>query len=239
MRVPTASELLSAWELGLRQTPIQRALTLLATTCPESADETLWALPIGQRDAQLLELRRRLFGAELSIVTPCPVCGEQLESSFRTDDIQRDAGEAVGVYAINGYRVTLRPPVSRDFIALAPDTSAGEELLKRCIVELYDADGVTSEIASLPDTVNEAIAERIAELDPQADVQLQLSCPACAHQWSAVFDIADFLWKEVHAWAQRTLRDVHRLAHAYGWTEAETLSLSPTRRQIYLELCRQ
>ena len=43
----------------------------------------------------------------------------------------------------------------------------------------------------------------------------------------------------MHAWARRTLRDVHVLARAYGWREADVLALSPTRRQIYVELSRQ
>ncbi len=55
-----------------------------------------------------------------------------------------------------------------------------------------------------------------------------------------VRDIASFLWKALHAWAKLMLGDVHELARAYGWTEADILALpSPTRRQIYLELARQ
>jgi hypothetical protein len=54
-----------------------------------------------------------------------------------------------------------------------------------------------------------------------------------------LFDIASFLWRETHGWAQGTLRDVHGLAAAYGWREEDVLRLSPTRRQIYLELARR
>ena len=42
MRAPNAAELLIAWEIGLRQPPNQRALSLLAAACPESTDEELW-----------------------------------------------------------------------------------------------------------------------------------------------------------------------------------------------------
>ena len=34
----------------------------------------------------------------------------------------------------------------------------------------------------------------------------------------------------------RILREVHTLAAAYGWSEAEILALSPARRRVYLEL---
>jgi hypothetical protein len=53
-----------------------------------------------------------------------------------------------------------------------------------------------------------------------------------------VFDVADYLWQELHAWAKDVLRSVHALAVAYGWREADVLALSPTRRRIYLELAR-
>jgi hypothetical protein len=79
----------------------------------------------------------------------------------------------------------------------------------------------------------------MASADPGADIDLAFDCPECGHRWQEVFDINGFLWREIHAWAKRTLRDVHVLARAYGWTEPDALSLSPTRRQIYLELCRQ
>jgi len=67
-------------------------------------------------------------------------------------------------------------------------------------------------------------------------VQLSLTCPACSQSSSAAFDIASFLWTEVEAWARRTLRDVHVLATAYGWREADLLALSPTRRRLYLDM---
>lgn len=245
MRVPTAADLLNVWENGLRQAPMRRALLLLAVACPESSAEELAALPVGQRDARLLELRQWLFGPEIAMVAPCPACGGQLESAFRVDDIRLQPDGAIAAMqtcAVDGYRVTFRLPASNDLFALAADSppaAARRALLARCLMEARDAGGATISAESLPDHVVAAVAAQMSEADPQADVQLQLACPACQHRWQAVFDIANFLWKEIHAWAQRTLRDVHRLARAYGWREADVLALSPTRRQIYLELCGQ
>ena len=76
----------------------------------------------------------------------------------------------------------------------------------------------------------------MAAADPQADVELALSCPACGHAWPAAFDIASFLWTEVDAWARVLLHEIHALASAYGWREADILALSPRRRRAYLEL---
>ena len=68
------------------------------------------------------------------------------------------------------------------------------------------------------------------------DLELALECPDCSQRWLAAFDIATFLWHEIDVWARRTLREVHALARAYAWREPDVLALSPTRRQIYLEL---
>jgi hypothetical protein len=76
----------------------------------------------------------------------------------------------------------------------------------------------------------------MVQADPQADVQLALTCPACGHQWEATFDIASFFWSEIDSWAHRILREVHTLASAYGWREADILAMSPQRRQLYLEM---
>ncbi len=80
----------------------------------------------------------------------------------------------------------------------------------------------------------EVAIERMAEVDAGAEIELALTCPACAAEWRAGFDIAGFLWSEVDAWARRRLREVHVLARAYGWRETEILALSPRRRAAYL-----
>ena len=65
---------------------------------------------------------------------------------------------------------------------------------------------------------------------------LSLSCPDCGHCWDVPFDIVSYFWGELHVWAQRVLREVHTLASAYGWREADILGLSPLRRELYLQM---
>ena len=86
------------------------------------------------------------------------------------------------------------------------------------------------------DLIAEAVMERLAAADPQADVWIDLTCPACGRNWQEEFGILSFFWSEIHGWAARILREVHELARAYGWREAEILALSPWRRQAYLEM---
>src|SRR5581483_122411 len=89
---------------------------------------------------------------------------------------------------------------------------------------------------ALSETALAALADAIGEHDPQADVRIGLACPACGHEFSLNFDIEEFFWTEVAARALRVFREVHQLARAYGWREADILSMSTRRRQAYLEL---
>ena len=245
MRALSASGLLDAWEKGSTQSPVERALTLLTAARPDWSSEDLAELPIGERDRNLLRLREVLFGPQLIMVSQCPKCGESLESACRVPDLHSQEAPAVQKISwatqVDGYSATFRLPTSSDLLALprAEDPALLRHfLLARCVLDARDPGDEKVSAELLPPHVVDAIAIAMAVEDPQADVRIELTCPTCAHRWEALFDIAGFLWKEIHSWAHRTLRDVHCLARAYGWREADVLALTPTRRQIYLELSR-
>jgi hypothetical protein len=65
---------------------------------------------------------------------------------------------------------------------------------------------------------------------------LEVRCEACGQDSSAQLDIGALLWDEIGAHAHALLEEVHALACAYGWSEAETLALSPVRRATYLAM---
>ena len=81
MRMLSAVKLLDIWERGLTQSPVERALTLLAAACTEASIEALAQLSIGQHDALLLTLCEWTFGPQFISLTTCPTCGERLELS--------------------------------------------------------------------------------------------------------------------------------------------------------------
>jgi hypothetical protein len=247
MQAVSASEWLRVWEEGLNQSPPERALTMLAAACPEATWEDLARLSIGQRDARLLALRELAFGSTMAGLAACPACGEQLEFDLNAADILTGPSreQEPGCGEVAGYRVQFRLPDSLDLLAAATqgtstpsgarDSAARGLLLERCLLSVSE-NGEEVAVDQLPAEVAEAVGNWIAQADPQADVQLDLNCPACLHRWQAVFDIAAFFWNELDAWAYRILRQVHVLASAYGWREADILALSPWRRQCYLEM---
>jgi hypothetical protein len=249
----SASELLAAWENGTTQHPVQRGLTLLATAWPELPEPVLSQMSIGQRDGALLTLREQLFGPRLAGVAPCPHCREQLDLAFQVDDIRAPLPPADAVaglasptqpplsLAVGAYQVQYRLPTSVDLLAVAAagDAAAARQaLLLRCVLALQQdgVDATDRSLAGLPDFVAQALVAQMEEADPQGNVQLALDCPACGHRWLQAFDILTYLWREIDDWAQRTLREVHLLALAYGWGEQAILALSAGRRQLYLEM---
>jgi len=239
MRALPASELLEVWEQGYSQPPHHRALLLLAAACPEEPSEALAKLSIGSRDARLLTLREWTFGSEFAGFTHCPACGEKLEFTvcladlrFCTSELRDEMFHLVS----DDYQVDYRLPCTLDLIEAG--SAAGTQhgrlmLLQRCIRSAQYQDQKVS-MDQLPDTVLEAVTVHMADQDPQADTRLSLSCPGCNHRWEALFDIVSFFWNEIQAWAVRIITEVHLLASAYGWCEADILSMSSLRRHMYL-----
>jgi hypothetical protein len=247
MRAPTAAEWLHAWERGGDASAAARSLYLLGTSDEALDDEALLRLPLGRRDALLLKLHARLFGRRLDGVAQCPACGATVEAGFDADALLLDPGDgstaSAGVHelqsAAHDLRVRFRPVDCGDLLALqrcANVADARRLLVERCVigaVSMRDGEPVTA----LPDAVQAELAKAMSEADPQADLQLAFHCPECAHNWEPAFDIARFLWQELHAWALRLLRDVDTLARHYHWSEADILAMTPRRRQAYLEQC--
>lgn len=226
-------ELLTVWDNGHALHPVERALVLSSAACPGSAPSALAELSIGERDAGLLRLRELTFGSRLSALADCPRCGERLELDVDAGHLRLPPQEDAPLSLDTGeYHVEFRLPNSNDLAAISDEAdvaAARRKLFDRCATS-------TGPGTEVPENVVEAVAAAMAQADPQGDVRLALNCPACGQQWEEIFDIASFFWSEVHAWALRTLRGVHQLAAAYGWSEADILAMSPWRRQIYLEL---
>jgi hypothetical protein len=241
MRPLSAQDLLEIWELGEEQHPLDRALTILAAACPELTWDELASLSIGQRDARLLALRERTYGQRLESFVECPQCSESLEFEMMAADLR--ASETAEEHqalelASDGFELRFRLP---DSLALAavlecPDLSAARErLVQRCVLEARRG-GTPVAGSELPADIAAELSRSMSEHDPQAEVLIDLRCPSCRHRWQALFDIVTYFWTELSAQAQRLLREVHTLALAYGWHEADILGMSTRRRQFYLEM---
>ena len=301
MQPLSPAQILAVWETGRPQHALDRALTVLAAARPEASRAALADLPIGERDARLLRMRRLVFGTEAEGFAECPNCAERVEfpldlAALTPPPEGRASARPANAPAeytaeTNGVTLRFRMPTSRDLVeaVTAPNSSeALRTLVARCVLRPnepplscdlkprkgrgtsvsgsdetshdldpqgpgptnFDLDPASPNARSfgalrqpqddnpgeLPAETVEALSRAMIEAEPEAEIILRLTCPACGHEWDLLFDIAEFFWREISAQAQRLLREIDTLARAYGWTEAEILNLPAQRRQTYLEM---
>jgi hypothetical protein len=226
--VTPGATVLHLWERAADAPPFERALLLAAG----SADD-----PLGELNARMLRLRAETFGGNLNATTTCPQCTATVEFELNVqpllDEPDRAARHPV---QRDGTRVVWRSPSLADMAAAAHADGNEEVLLRRCVLEARDADGAWIEPTELPSAVRAALAQAMERADPLAEVIVNVTCAACGARFRCDVDVAEFVWAEVEARAKQVLLDVDILARAYGWTEADVLALSETRRAAYLRI---
>jgi len=226
--------------------PAEKALHLLRMAYPDVSPGALARMNVGQRDLCLIRLREQTFGTHLTGVADCPVCSERVELDFDSRDIvdpgvvppemQEDTGSGAFQLDLPGWELNFRLPTNEDMLGLPRENSLPQKyFLKSCVIVARQG-GQDILTDDLPAEVVTAIAERMVKEDPYLNITLALKCPACGHEWQMIFDIVSYFMSEINSWAARLMREVHRLASAYGWREADILSMSAWRRQHYLEL---
>jgi hypothetical protein len=225
----TDRALLETWAASRERTPAAQAATLLERALAPSEPLEGWA--IARRNAALLELRMSRWGPALNGVATCPGCEGELEFSFDLELLARAVARASpGEAAVGVDGFELRVPTAKDVAAArARGADARRDLISRCL------------LAPAPDAeLDEALVERLgrglAEADPVGAAELELSCPDCGYEWTQALALEAFVAREAEAEARRIAGEVHALASAYGWSEAEVLAVPPERRRVYLEL---
>jgi hypothetical protein len=262
MSTVSAAAVLDLWERAERASPIDRAVALAAGDAPL---DDVAALPVGHRDARLLQLYAALGGGALEATAECPACAAQVE--FAPDV---DALLALGAAALDGRAAAasaagvdgrLADGGAAAASALGADgrlADGGAAAVSAAGVEwrLPDSRDLAAAAAAgsaegaervllercaggpLTPRARAAVARAMAEADPLAEVLVDLACPDCGAAFVADLDVASFVWTAVRAHAQRVLGEIDALARAYGWTEPQILALSEPRRRTYLRLAR-
>lgn len=218
--------ILTVWEVGLGQRPLDRAL---ATLWAGGHSGDLASLPIGARDKALLDLRANTFGANLALVTQCPECGLDLELDLNARDLAASL-EWLEPEHINrhGASVSVRSITSHDLAQAAkqkdPDLTA---FFRTCLTS-----------GEITPAIEADIDAQVLQREQLGQIMLALACADCTKSWSEPLDIAAFIWSEIETAAKRILTEIAELARAYGWSEKDVLALSPHRRSAYLQLAR-
>ena len=243
MRGLAGEELLRAWECS-RELPEQQAvLALLELADPERPAREWARLPLGERDALLLELRAATLGRRMEGFAVCPACGAELE--FAVD--ARELAEGLRTPAAPAAQpkgIAARPANTLDLLASSAATSA-EEARAILLARTACADGEETEavktaegaerwLKAKPRRVAERLAKRFEQVNAAAEIRVELSCAACGGGSVIELDVARYFLREIGAAARRLMAEIHELARAYGWSEAAIAGMSGARRAAYL-----
>ncbi|MGH9591907.1 MAG: hypothetical protein ACRD5L_02360, partial [Bryobacteraceae bacterium] len=191
------------------------------------------------------ELRSATLGPLLNAFATCPGCAGQVEFEVNADELGADfpreaqSGQVeIHTFQEAGFSARFRLPDSTDLYAARACGSveeARQTIFSRCMSPVESGQRTLS-ASEVPEPMIERFAAYVAGQEPAAGISLALRCPSCASQWELALDIVSFFWREIQAAARRILLEVDALARSYGWGEAEILSMSPARRQLYLEM---
>lgn len=229
VEVPSGPALLSIWERGRQLSPGARA-ALLAGLGLERGTASI--LTIGERDARLRRLTMLLRGPRVELPGRCPRCGTRVDLQIPLGGLDGPAPTREGVVQHAGFTVRFRPILASDLVSAR--TLTPESLARRCIVAATQGSGEVP-AAAVPRDVLQRVADQLSVLDPSAETLLTPSCFVCSASWSLEFDIVRLAWDSIAAAALALADDVHRIAMAYHWSEETILTMSPARRQLYLE----
>jgi len=227
------------WLAHHRGTPNTVRVSWLLNQCLLSLDDRpadsdlVRRLLVADRQYLTLQLRRLTLGDQIQAVVPCPECKEKMDVDFRLDGVPVEyRPQSASSYAVEvaGRPVRFRLPTGGDEEAVlgSGTDDAVHALLLRCILD----DG------ACPLTAEDQTAV-IAEMErraPEVELELELTCPECSHQFLLPFDTTAFFLEEMALKGEELLHEVHALALYYHWSESEILKLDRRRRRAYLAL---
>jgi hypothetical protein len=212
---------------------LDRAALLAATAHPNWPADAITDLPLGAIGSSLLRLRAANFGPRIEAHADCQQCGERLAVALEVAELLHGAApedgtapESPTVTVADGLQV--RASSLRDLAAvasLAPDAAA-DALLARCTLNGRALPGRSYTRAgrgcagSAGSAGRSRLHPELRGLRPRDQAQL---------------DTAALLWDEITARAGALLHEVHRLASAYGWSEADPGPVAGAARR-YLAL---
>ncbi len=226
--MPTqAVVLVTAWETAAGLTPPVRTAALLAALGLATDREAALEHDVGSATRLLAAGYTEAFGPRAELVADCPACGETLEA---TVDVAAVTTAAPGPPTVRLDHARVRLPTLRELAAVHGGPDAAQTLRGWCVEP--DPQGGGDGSTPTPEAVDAALEQLADAALPHAPVH----CPACGGQADDALDLAALLWEHLQREAPRLLTEVATLAAAFGWTESEVLSLSPTRRRAYLQL---
>jgi hypothetical protein len=178
--------------------------------------------PLSWRIAALLGVWRETSRIDPEFHVVCPSCEEELELSLPLAELLVEiwSWELPSVVTVGPDDVEMRLPTGSDLERWA----------------LSEDDTVMTDLGLANRTPAEVVERALSEADPLVDFALNAECPECGQRLSTPIDLEAEALYGLETARNDILREVHRLALAYSWTEDQVLAIPPDRRRQYLRL---
>lgn len=191
--------------------------------------ERIDELCVADRQFLVRHLVRLLAGEPVWMTSSCQKCSARFDFQLAPSELPfSSAGPTFPRVRLEvaGGLLELRAPNGGDqrWLAVNRPSNPREALIERCITTA-PSKGIE---------LDEALLARIdAALEvncPEVAVELNTQCPECGETTRTTIDP----YRGLPSDAKPLLRDVHRLASVYHWSEPQILGLPRERRQQYL-----
>ena len=198
------------------------------------------ALCVADRQFLMRQLARHLGDDGGWFTATCGACGSRFDFELRFADLPvRAAGDGYPWAQVHwrGRPLRLRVPNGADqirLLATPPDAAAGTDPQAAMLAMLLADDGplTAADLPPLAAPERMQFEAALEAVSPGVCTEVAASCPDCASVSAVDIDPYAVLARPLDG----LLDEVHRLASAYHWSEADILSLPRARRQRYLQL---
>lgn len=200
--------------------------------------EIIWTWSIKLRLQLLLRVAIATQGKMLDIKTRCthPECGELFEVPLDLNLFAEDVNEEDEIVCrFDDTEIRMRLPNGLDQLdwlragCVQPLDMAGKLILSINGLNLSDSDSLKPEWLK-------PLSDSLEQHDRLTVLQLHTQCPACQASMNLDFDLERQLLDTLALCQSRLVRQIHRLAMAYHWSETEIMALTFQRRHAYLTL---
>jgi hypothetical protein len=210
----------------------------LLAPAPGGTQPAAAGLSLADRDRLLAALHADCFGDTITSAARCRACERTYEIGFSLRDLMTDLDARIsrppqlregpdehGVHTLqDGTRFRLPTVEDERTVAGLPADEAVATLLGRCVLE------------GKPGGARAAVEAALEALAPLVGRELPASCPECGVEQTVDFDIVAFFSAALARETPMLLREVHCLARAYGWSYAEIVGLTRSRRRALVAL---
>jgi len=220
---------------------VTRLLAITAPDFPGLADSAaLWQLSVASRLKRLLHIARdteRLTSLPLRLRCPHSDCQQFIEIELAYADLDALHDEAADRELLrfpgaDQPALTFRRPTGADLQRWRVAAETGSASPQSLFHGLLVPESACPEAFRLPPV--QILADAFAEFDMLVAFQVTTTCPHCDRQNTHPVDLETLALTRLQTLQHRLFQENHRLAQAYGWSEAEIFQVPRSRRRRYL-----